>query len=162
MVTRRRLLKLWPALLPALPGCGYTLRGARTGRGRLSQLQLRMPDSEPALERILRRSLETAGYRLAPTSGAVLALGPERFSGRPASTGVQARAAQISLQLAVEVSLRDAENVLIDRETLSVSRTYYQDTRNIVGNRGEADLLREEMRFELIDRLMRRLETIER
>ena len=71
---------------------------------------------------------------------------------------MQARAAQITLQLAVRVNLTDGETALIDMETLNVERTYYQDLRNIAGNREEAELLREEMRRDLVAQLMRRLE----
>lgn len=164
-MTRRYLICLLPALMLAtLAGCGYNLRGTAAAAPEFTDLRLQLPESEPEFERVLLRSLRTAGIGVhdAGDAGArsfpLLAIGPELFSGRPASTTVQARAAQVTLRLAVRVNLTDGETALIDRETLHVERTYYQDLRYIAGNREEAELLREEMRRDLAARLMRRLE----
>lgn len=151
-------------LLIAIAGCGYNLRGTGAGAPEFTDLRLQLPESEPEFERVLLRSLQTAGIGVHEAGDAnarnfpLLAIGPELFSGRPASTTVQARAAQITLQLAVRVNLTDGETALIDMETLNVERTYYQDLRNIAGNREEAELLREEMRRDLVAQLMQRLE----
>ncbi len=159
---RRLLIYMLPALMLAtITGCGYNLRGTGVDTPEFSELRLQLPGAEPEFERILRRSLETSGI-VAVEAGAadfpLLFIGPESFSGRPASTTVQARAAQITLRLAVQFNLTDGETAVIDQDTLSVERTYYQDLRNIAGNREEAELLREEMRQELVAQLMRRLE----
>ncbi len=151
-------------LLMTTIGCGYNLRGTTAAAPEFTDLRLQLPESEPEFERVLLRSLQTAGIGVheAGDAGArnypLLTIGPELFAGRPASTTVQARAAQITLRLAVRVNLTDGETALIDRENLSVERTYYQDLRNIAGNREEAELLREEMRRDLAAQLMRRLE----
>jgi len=159
---RRLLICMLPTLMLAtITGCGYNLRGTGVGTPEFSELRLQLPGAEPEFERILRRSLETAGIAAVEAGAAdfpLLSIGPESFSGRPASTTVQARAAQITLRLAVQFNLTDGETVVIDQDTLSVERTYYQDLRNIAGNREEAELLREEMRQELVAQLMRRLE----
>ena len=164
-MARRLLFKLLPALMLAtLAGCGYSLRGSGSGAFGHADLRLLLSESEPAFERLLRRNLASAGVNLHRAADEragghpLLAVGPEQFSGRPASTTAQARAAQITLQLAVRVNFTDGENVLIDGETLRVERTYYQDLRNIAGNRGEAELLREEMRRDLVAQLLRRIE----
>lgn len=155
------LLALW---LLTTAGCGYELRGSGVLAPQFTDLRLQLPESEPEFAGELLRGLQTAGIGVHDADAAdardfpLLAIGPEQFSGRPASTTVQARAAQITLQLAVRANLTDGQNVWIDRETLSVERTYYQDLRNIAGNREEAELLREEMRRELVAQLMRRLE----
>lgn len=164
-MTRRYLICLLPALMLAtLADCGYNLRGTTAAAPEFTDLRLQLPESEPEFERVLLSNLRTAGIGVHDAGDAdarsfpLLAIGPELFSGRPASTTVQARAAQITLQLAVRVNLTDGETALIDRETLNVERTYYQDLRNIAGNREEAELLREEMRRDLVAQLMRRLE----
>ena len=151
-------------LLMTTIGCGYNLRGSTAAEPEFTDLRLQLPESEPEFERVLLRSLQTAGIGVHDADDVdarnfpLLAIGPELFSGRPASTTVQAHAAQITLQLAVRVNLTDGETALIDRETLNVERTYYQDLRNIAGNREEAELLREEMRRDLVAQLMRRIE----
>ena len=164
-MTRRFLFSLLPVLmLVTLAGCGYNLRGTGAGAPDFTGLRLQLPESGPEFERVLLRSLQTAGIGVHEAGDAsvrnfpLLAIGPELFSRRPASTTAQARAAQITLQLAVRVNLTDGETALIDMETLNVERTYYQDLRNIAGNREEAELLREEMRRDLVAQLMRRLE----
>ena len=165
---RRRLLILLLLMPIALGGCGYGLRGAGGAAPGFTDLRLRLAQSEPDFERLMRRGLEAAGIRLHEAEEAnvqgfpLLAIGPEQFSGRPASTTVQARAAQITLQLAVRFSLADGETLLIDSETLSAERTYYQDLRTIAGNREEAELLREEMRRDIASQLLRRLAAVGR
>ncbi len=161
---RRRLLAGLSALLPVAAGCGFQLRGTGPpAASALTDLRLRMPQSEPGFERQLRRRLEMAGIRLHDASDEaarehpLLAIGAEAFSGRPASTTVLARSAQVTLRLAIRIDLAAGEELLIDTETLSVERTHYQDLRNIAGNREEAELLRGEMRRELIERIARRL-----
>ncbi len=167
---RRRLLKLLPPLLlaglgvAATGGCGYQLRSAGGTAATFSGLRLRIVDAEGGFERMLRRGLMAGGTALyveddtAAADFPLLLVGAERFFGRPASTTPQARTAQVTVQLSIRVHLAAGETALIDDETITVERTYYQDLRTIAGNREEADLLREEMRRELVNRVLRRLE----
>ena len=46
-------------------------------------------------------------------------------------------------------------------ETLFVERMYFEDIENISGNQQEIELIRAEMRRELVNQLMRRLEAVE-
>ena len=170
---------LLPALLlPLVTGCGYQLRGSGSGARTttdFSDLRLQMPQSEADFARLLRRRLESSGFTLHEADDAaaaqfpLLSIGGEAFSGRPASTTVLARAAQVTLRLSIRINLaHDSENpavsgeTLINAETLTVERTHYQDLRNIAGNREEAELLRGEMRAELVAQILRRLEALER
>ena len=164
-MARRLLLPLLPALLLALAaGCGYQLRGVDGAAPGFSDLRLRIPQSEPGFNSLLRRRLETAGITLHAAGDPsaqeypLLSIGGEAFSGRPASTTVLARAAQVTLRLSLRIQLVDDGQTLIDGENLTVERTYYQDLRNIAGNREEAELLRSEMRQELAAQILRRIE----
>ena len=166
---RRLLLPLLVALLLApAPGCGYQLRGIDGAAPGFHGLRLQIPQSEPGFAFLLRRSLETAG--ITPHAAAdpaaqaypLLSIGGETFSGRPASTTVLARAAQVTLRLSLRIQLVAGGQTLIDGENLSVERTYYQDLRNIAGNREEAELLRSEMRQELAEQILRRIEAASR
>ncbi len=164
-MARRLLLPLLPALLLALAaGCGYQLRGMDGAMSGWRDLRLQIPQSEPGFNSLLRRRLETAGITLhaavdpAAREYPLLSIGSETFSGRPASTTVLARAAQVTLRLSLRIQLVDDGQTLIDGENLTVERTYYQDLRNIAGNREEAELLRSEMRQELAAQILRRIE----
>ncbi len=159
---RRLLLKLLPALaLPLGPGCGYRLRGpvsAAAARG----VHLQVPHPAAELGHALRRACASAGLELHAIEDIdaatlpVLRVSAERFSSRPASATPQARAAQVSLQLTLRITLHDGETALIDGESFAAEATYYQDLRNIAGNREEADLLREELRSELATQIVQR------
>ena len=163
---------LLPALLlPLASGCGYQLRGSDSGAGAasgFSDLRLQMPQSEADFARLLRRQLASSGFILHEADDAaaadfpLLSIGGEAFSGRPASTTVLARAAQVTLRLSIRINLADGSESLINAETLTVERTHYQDLRNIAGNREEAELLRGEMRAELMAQILRRLEALNR
>ncbi len=162
---RRLLLPLLPALLLSLAaGCGYQLRGMDGAAPGFSDLRLQIPQSEPGFADLLRRGLESAGITLhaagdpAAREYPLLSIGGEAFSGRPASTTVLARAAQVTLRLSLRIQLVAGGRTLINGENLSVERTYYQDLRNIAGSREEAELLRREMRQELAAQILRRIE----
>ena len=59
---RRFLFSLPLALLLITAvGCGYNLRGTSTGVPEFTDLRLQLPESEPEFERVLLRSLQTAG-----------------------------------------------------------------------------------------------------
>jgi len=52
------------------------------------------------------------------------------------------------------------DEMLIDAETLFVERIYFEDIENINGNQEEIEIITTEMRRELVNQLMRRLESV--
>lgn len=157
-----------------LSGCGYSLRGSNDLESEIEAIALVMLQPNGELARLLRRSLERAevgiieaqsaaveGTEAALVGGAipVLRVGAERLISRPVSVNPRARAAQYEIRLSVELELERGEETLIARETLLVERTYLEDIENIAGTQEEVEILTAEMRRELVNQLMRRLES---
>ena len=145
--------------------CGFAIRGndAISSRFDLIQLNLQQPNSE--LSRFLRRSLDVAnvetqlGISAEPNSNsAILEIGEEQIASRPVTFNPRARAAQQEMRLSIQISFKQGEQTLIRPETLYVERTYFEDLENIAGNQEEVEIIRNEMRRELVNQVMRRLQ----
>ncbi len=155
---------LLAGLCLALAGCGYSLRGSDVLSANLPALDLQSPQPNSELARLVRRNLEISAVTLVTgedeSDTPVLMLGSEQFATRPVSVTPQARAAQYELRLAAEVTLSRAGVPLIGPETLLVERSYFEDLDNISGNREELEIITTEMRRDLVNQLMRRLQAI--
>ena len=112
--------------------------------------------------RQLRSSLEAANVDVADSGSNApqLLVSPERLSSQPVSVNPRARAAQYELRLEVDFTLSERNRVLLETETLYTERTLFEDIENISGNREEVSLLADEMRRELVNQLLRRLESV--
>ena len=111
---------------------------------------------------LLQRSLRAAGVSLSSEqlkTAPTLKVSNEQVSTRPVSINPRARASQVELRLSVNIALTVSGTPTIPDETLTVVRTYFQDIENIAGNQEEAQIIANELRQELVDQLMRRLES---
>jgi LPS-assembly lipoprotein len=153
----------------SLNACGFSLRGNELANSRFSELQLNLSQPNSEFSRMLRRSLDVAEISTELVSSledvdltspiAVLAIGDEQISNRPVTVNARARAAQYEMRLSVTIALGQANELLIEPETLFVDRTYFEDIENLAGNREEVEIIAAEMRRELVNQLMRRLES---
>ena len=158
-------LLLVVALALPVSGCGFRLRGSETLSAGFPQLQLNLqqPGSEMAV--LLRRTLRDAGVTLIepdPDSFDVnlplLSIGAEQLTVRPITVTARARAAQYDMQLLLPVSLSAGEIPLLEPEELTVQQVYYENTGNITGTLEEREVIQDEMRRQLINLLLRRLD----
>ena len=88
----------------------------------------------------------------------VLTIGDEQVSNRPVTINARARAEQYEMRLSITIALGQADEMLIEPETLFIDRTYFEDIENLTGNREEVEIIATEMRRELVNQLIRRLE----
>ena len=147
-------------LLLSLTGCGFTLRGTEQATLPITTVQLLSAQQNSPLMQQLRAALAAADVSTSVTNeqaSYTLSVGEEQTNTRTASVNSRARAAQYDLQLAVVVQLDRAGETLFGPETLAIQRSYYEDIANIAGSNEEMELLRTEMRQELVDQLLRRL-----
>lgn len=151
-----------PAMLAlALGGCGFALRGSDAVATSFSALTLNLEQPNSELARLLERSLESAGVDINPALSAAvptLSLGGEQLISRPVTVNPRARAAQYEIRLSVPVSLVSEGDFLIPQQNLMVERRHFEDIANIAGNREEVAIITAEMRRDLVNQLMRRLE----
>lgn len=143
-----------------LVGCGFTLRGTEQASLPITTVQLVSAQQNSAFMQQLRDALAAADVSTSAENkqaSYILSVGEEQASTRTASVNSRARAAQYDLQLTIVVQLDRAGTTLFGPEALAVQRSYYEDIANIAGSNEEMELVRTEMRQELVDQLLRRL-----
>lgn len=149
----------------ALNQCGFTLRSNEVISSRFNSIQLNLQPPNSELSRLLRRRLDISGVetQLLTTNSPnfnqpVLVISDEQMTSRPVTFNPRARTAQQEMRLSITILFEQGEQMLIRPETLSVERTYFEDVENIAGNQEEVVIIRAEMRGELVNQIMRRLE----
>jgi LPS-assembly lipoprotein len=161
-------------LLMSMSSCGFSLRGTDVLASSFGALQLELEQPNSEFSRLLQRSLEVANIDTSADSvndndddssaGSATPEAPrlfvsaERAISRPVSINPRARAAQHEVRLAVDISLQQGNKVLLAPETLVVERSYFEDIENIAGNQEEIQIITTEMRRDLVNQLLRRLE----
>lgn len=146
-----------------LASCGFQLRGTSESELRIPVLHLTAEDAYGELIRALESRLSSTGTELvssrdlAPWTASILA---ERFSRRVASTTRDISVAKYELILQVRFSLAAQDGkLLIPPASLIIERVYDYDPTNLVGSDAEEELLRQEMRTDIIDSIIRRIST---
>ena len=166
----KRILTICGLIIISLSfvACGFSLRGNELINSRFSNLQLSLSQPNSEFSRMLRHSLDIAQVSTEvintseeiglASSTPVLAIGDEQISNRPVTVNARARAAQYEMRLSITIALDQADEMLIEPETLFIDRTYFEDIENLTGNREEVEIITTEMRRELVNQLIRRLE----
>ena len=143
-------------------GCGFQLRSWELGDAYESVgLDVRGgQEYEPAL----RRALGQTGVPVTDDAPAlVLELLDAAEELRTASVSGSARTAEYELIARVRYAVRDAQGSYLARPaTLAASRRYFLDRGNLVGSNEEQALLRRELRADLVQQIMRVLNTVSR
>ncbi|MCB1672029.1 MAG: hypothetical protein R3F41_03465 [Gammaproteobacteria bacterium] len=152
-------------ILLVTTGCGFSLRGSDTLSGNLPRLQLYLQEPGGEMARLLREALEGANVAIQEiepdtldSSVPVLVVGAEQMRSRPITVTPRARAAQYDIRLVLPVQLLLGENRLLGPEDLSIQQVYYENTGNITGTIEEREIIQSELRRELVNQLLRRLE----
>lgn len=164
MHTRALQVLVFLGTLLLLNACGFQLRGAgSTGtvlpeEWKSMHLVTGNPNSEFA--RAVITQFEIAGVQWSERAEAkyVLQLGREEFSQRNLSLNAEARAAEFELTMRSRFTVQHADRSIAMEETIaSVVKQMENDPRNVVGKSEEVRLLRQEMRAELAQQIMRRI-----
>jgi len=155
----RRLIPILGCLI--LTSCGFQLRGTGDSAFRIAALHLAAEDARGELIVAFERNLSGSGTQLVGSSDLApwtMSILSERFSRRVASTTKDISVAKYELILQVRFNLttRDGK-LLIPPASLIVERLYDYDPSNLVGSDAEEELLRQEMRTEIADSIIRRI-----
>jgi len=148
--------------LACLSACGFHLRGTAQIPAALQSIALTGNDGNSDMLQELRRALEAGDVTVLETpeaSGFVLALGTESLSERVLSVNSNARAGEFELTMSVPFQLRNSGTVIVGPEDLSIEKVYLADPNNAVAKDEERELMAEEMRLELVNLILRRLQS---
>ena len=115
------------------------------------------------LHRDLNRALRSAGVRIVSADAdVVVALSEQRNDRRSASVTRDARTAEYELSLQVTVAVSDAQGNVLTESVLRSERVARLDRNSLVGSSEERTLLVEEMRSDLVGRILRTLDVLSR
>jgi LPS-assembly lipoprotein len=151
------------ATLGLLAACGFQLRGAGGSsvpdEWKLMHLATGNPNSE--FTRAVVGQFAANGVQWSETEDAnfILLLGPETFEQRNLSLNAEARVSEIELTMRSSFEVQDAatREEVMPSTNVSVVKQMESNPRNVVGKEGELRLIRDEMRYELADQIMRRI-----
>lgn len=159
---RRMKALLALALVVLVSGCGWHLRGggdASLAGGTPVAFEAKNPDSEFA--RLVRRKLEGSGAELVAADKATgarrLSIIGERREKRELTVNTLGRVSEYELILHIDYLIA-APGVEGQVQTLSASRPYTYDQTRVLAVADEEDFLVTDMRRDLADQLLRRLE----
>lgn len=149
------------ALVFLLGSCGFTLRGTAELPAVLQTMQVESTDPNSDIVREISRTLRNNGVTLADTASTYrLGIGTEQNSERALSVNANARAGEYEMTLTVPFQLRRGTELVLGPETLGVERVYLADPENAVAKNEEAALIRTEMRREISQQVLRRLQAL--
>lgn len=147
-----------------LSACGFQLRGTGLEGTLLPEEWKSMylisgnPNGELSREITSRFAANGISWQAADTANYRLTVGEERFRQQNLSLSSDARAAEFELTLKTEFSVSNAQNqVIMERTEATITKRMENDPRNVVGKAEEIRLIRDEMRGELAQQLLRRI-----
>lgn len=155
---KRNLVVLGLAAL--LGGCGFQLRGTGDVHFGLKELDLEARNSFGETRQQLADVLERNSVRVHPGARYTLALVREDSRQRTASYTSSARSAEYELSNELTYQFRGPQDLLLLEDSVEVQKVYVHDENNLIGSDQEAEQLRQEMRRELIQQLVMRIQRI--
>ncbi|MEM9385122.1 MAG: LPS assembly lipoprotein LptE [Pseudomonadota bacterium] len=150
---------------PILAGCGFTLQGAGELPDEMRATYLETADPRSEFAEALRRTLDSRGQPLVANraqASAVLRLLQDEAGERILSVSATGVPEELELYHTVRFQLRAGNRVLIREEQITVTRDYRFDPNDILGKRREAQLLKDALVADLVNRFFRRLDLLAR
>ena len=147
-----------------LTACGFKLRQEVALPPEFSQLRLETVDPFSPLGRDLAAALQRAGIALGDAAGsAVLRVPVDAMGSAPLTVGETGRVQEYVLRYETQVELLRADgSVAMPLQEVVLTRDYTFDTAQALGSPGEEEVVREELRREMVQAILRRLEAATR
>ena len=155
---KRNLLVMGLAVL--LSACGFQLRGTGTNQLTITELDVSARNAYGDTVRQLRQVLENSGVKVTTNAPYKLVLTNEKDSQRAASYAGNGASAEYELTTVLNYQIQGQNHLPLLNDKLEVHKIYLQDGNNITGSGQEAALARKEMRRDLIQQMIARLEQL--
>jgi len=152
----------------ALSACGFHLRDAMMLPPDLGPVRVVAADPYSPLAESLAEALERAGATPAPENAgnevATLQVVSERFADTEISVDQFGRAQEFTLRYAVVFTLRRGGNAgdIVPKQAIELARDYVSSPVDSLGKNSERELLAREMRREMTQSIMRRIDAASR
>lgn len=148
------------ALSVLLGGCGFQLRGSADIPPEWLELNLASASPNSELSNAINNGFTANGVNWLERSDAnyVLEVGPEQYQRRNLTVGANARASEYELEMTTTLRITDTRGQeLMPQTELTVFKIITSDLNNITGKVEETRLLKQEMRQELVQQMLRRV-----
>lgn len=150
-------------LLLCLAGCGFTLRGSESGALPIDRLTLTFANSLHPLQAPLSRYLASYDVELTPRNADdfELLVSAETIAQQTVSLNTRAGAGQYELRVSVEATLQLNGTLMAGPERFQVQGNFFEDTANIGGSQSGREIALDDLRQELAQQIVLRLQAIE-
>ncbi|MHC8405631.1 MULTISPECIES: LPS-assembly lipoprotein LptE [unclassified Pseudomonas] len=155
---KRNLLVMGLAVL--LSACGFQLRGTGTTELAIKDLDLSARNAYGETVTQLRQMLEGSGVKVYTGAPYKLVLTDEQESQRILSYAGAGRTGEYQVSTVLSYDIRGESNLPLLSDKLEVQKVFIHDGNNLVGSDQEATDVRKQIRRELIQRMMLRLQQL--
>ena len=155
---KRNLLVMGLAIL--LSACGFQLRGTGTNQLTITELNVSARNAYGDTVRQLRQVLENSGVKLTANAPYKLILTNEKETQRAATYSGNGGTVEYQLTNVVSYEIRGQNNLPLLNDRVEAQKVVMEDGSNIAGANQESLLIRKEMRRNLIQQLVMRLEQL--
>ncbi|SFX74843.1 MULTISPECIES: LPS assembly lipoprotein LptE [unclassified Pseudomonas] len=155
---KRNLLVMGLTVL--LSACGFQLRGTGTTQLAITELDLSARDAYGDTVKMLRQTLESSGVKINSGAPYKLVLTNEQQTQRSLSYAGAGRSAEYELSSVLSYEVRGRNNLMLLDDKLQVQKVYLHDGNNITGSDQESSEVRGEIRRDLVQRMMLRLQRL--
>lgn len=166
MYSRYLMSGLLAALMLAVSACGFHLRGDVKLAPQLARVHIQGGDVYDPLVRDLTRALTAAGSTVVTGAGeatAILQVLKNSGDRRVLSVQTTGKVQEYELYQLFEFRVRDAAGrELLEPQRLELTRDYLFDANDVLGKSAEEEVLRRDMRRDLVRLTMLRLEALAR
>ncbi|MBA1203045.1 hypothetical protein G7009_14985 [Pseudomonas capeferrum] len=155
---KRNLLVMGLAVM--LSACGFQLRGTGTSELALKELDLSARNAYGETVTQLRRVLENSGVQVHAGAPYELVLTNEQESQRSATYSGGSRSSEYELTTVLNYSILGQNDTELLSDKLTVRKIYVHDGNNITGSDLEAERVRKELRADLVQAMVVRLQLL--
>lgn len=160
----RRLMSVGLIIvLMSLAGCGFTLRGSDGGTLPIDRLTVTFANNLHPLQAPLSRYLSSYDVELVPRNASdfELLISSETIEQQTVSLNTRAGAGQYELHLSVEAALHLNGTMIAGPELFETQGNFFEDTANIGGSQSGREIALDDLRQELAQQIVIRLQAIE-
>jgi LPS-assembly lipoprotein len=155
---KRNLLVIGLALL--LGACGFQLRGTGTNQMEIKEIDLSARNAYGEIVTQLRQTLEASGVRVHSGAPYKLILVDENESQRSLSYTGASGSAEYEMTAVLNYQIHGAQDLSLLDGKLQVQKIYVHDGNNLMGSDQEMEQVRKEMRNQLVQNMMVRLQLL--
>ena len=155
---KRNLLVMGLAVM--LSACGFQLRGTGTSELTIKELDLSARDAYGKTVTQLRQALKSSGVNVHAGAPYKLVLTSEQESQRAATYSGGSRSAEYELTTVLNYSINGLNDTNLLNDKLEVRKIYVYDGNNITGGDQQASQTREEIRRDLVQSMLVRLQLL--